>query len=64
MSSLITNHNPKTTTLDTVAKKKNLNYISKFRLSPNIINHIILGLILYDIYMDNPTIVLDIKFNL
>ena len=64
ISSPTSNNNPKTTTLDTVAKKKNLNYISKFGLSANFTYHINLRLIFHDIYIDNLITALDVILNL
>ena len=61
--SLISNHNFKITILDIIAQKKNLNYISKFRLLANITYHINLYLIFSNIYINNPTIILNVKLN-
>ena len=64
MSSSTSNHNPKTTTLDAVAERENLNYISKFGLPVNIAHHIDSRLIFYNIHIDNPIIASDLELNL
>ena len=63
MSSPISNNNLKTTTLDAVAERENLNYISKFGLPANVAHHINSRLILHDIYINDPTIALDVELN-
>ena len=57
-------HNFEIIILDAATKKENLNWISKFRLPANVAQHINLYLIFYDVYIDDPTIVLDIELNL
>lgn len=56
MSSPTSNYNSKITTLDTVIRRENLNYILEFRLLINIAQHIDSQLILYDIHIYNPII--------
>lgn len=64
MSNSISNSNAKTSTLDTVAKlRDNINYIEKFGLLLSVAQQINSRLILIDIYIDNPRITSDIKFN-
>ena len=63
MSSPISNHKFKTTFLDIVAEKENLNYISKFRLPSNIAQHINSRLIFNDIHIDDSIIASDIELN-
>ena len=63
MFSSISNHNPKTTTLDAAAERENLNYISKFRLTANVAYHIDSWLIFYDVYIENLIIASDVKLN-
>ena len=60
MSSSTSNHNPEIITLDAITEIENLNYISKFELSANIVHHISSRLIFYDVHINNLTIVLDV----
>ena len=63
MSSPISNHNLKTTILDAVAERENLNYISKFRLPANVALYIDSRLILYDVHINNLKIASDVDLN-
>lgn len=58
------NANPKTTTLNVIRVRKNLNYIAKFRLPISITKYINLCLIFHTIYINDFIIVSDIKLNL
>lgn len=64
MSLLTNNNNSKTSILDITILRKNLDYILRFKLLIKVIQYINLCLIFYDIYINKPTIVLDIKLNL
>lgn len=64
MSISINNLNHKITTLNATKIRKNLSYLVKFELSPNIAQHTNSHLIFYDIYNNNLTKVLDIKLYL
>lgn len=64
MSTSINNHNLKITILNIIIERENLKHISKFCLAASIIQYIDLHLILFDIYIDNLIIALDIEFNL
>lgn len=61
MSSPTCNNNLEITTLNTVVKIENLNYISRFGLSSSIVQHIYLCLIFHNISINNSTITLDVK---
>ena len=64
MSSLPpSDHKSEITTLDAVAKRENLNCISKFRLPTSVAQHIDLCLILHDVHINNPTIASDVELN-
>ena len=63
MFSPISDHNPETTILDATAKRKTLNYISKFRLPANVAQYIDLCLILHDVHINDPTIASDVELN-
>lgn len=63
MSTSISNLNPKTTTLDAAAVRKNPNYIAKFGLPGSIAQHINSRLIFNDVHINDLIIALDIKVN-
>lgn len=63
MFSSTSNPNPKTKTLNITTSKNNLNYIKKFELHIDIAKYINSCLIFNDVYIDDLTIVLDIKLN-
>ena len=63
ISLLISNPNLNTTTLDAAAINENLNYISKSELFLSVASYINSHLIFNDIYIDDPTIALNIKLN-
>ena len=63
MSSPTSDHNPKTNTPDVMAKKQNLNYISKFGLYANVAHLIDSRLIFHDVHIDDLLIALDLKLN-
>lgn len=58
------NANPKTTTLNVITVRKNLNYIAKFKLLISITKYINLCLIFHTVHINDLTIVSDIKLNL
>lgn len=60
----INDFNFDTATLNTVIDKENITYISKFRLLLNVSQHINFCLILHNIYIDNFTIMSNVKLNL
>lgn len=60
---LISNLNFNATTLNTTVDKKNLIYISKYRLLSSILQNINLCLIFYNIYIDNFITALNVEFN-
>ena len=62
-SSPPSNRNPKTTTLDTVAERENLNCISIFRLPMSVVQYINSRLIFHGVHINDPTIALDVKLN-
>ena len=61
-SSSISDHNPKTTTLNTV-KRENLKYISKFGFPVGVAQQIDSRLILYDIQINNFLAASDVELN-
>lgn len=63
MSISTSDPNPRTTTLNTIIVKENSNYIANFGLFASIAQHINLHLILHDVYINDPTIVSDVKLN-
>lgn len=64
MSFLTNNYNLITTSLNNIAERENLNYISKFGLAASIVQYIDLYLIFYIIYIDGFIIALNVELNL
>ena len=65
MSNSTSNLNAKTSILDAATKlSKNMNYLKKFGLLPNIAQHIDFQLIFNDVYINKPIIISNIKLNL
>lgn len=64
MSLSISNSNFKTTILDIVTIKKNLNCIVKFRLFKSVAQYINFCLIFNNVFINDFTITSDIKLNL
>lgn len=64
MSISTSNLNSNNTILNIVIERKNLNYISKFKLSLIVTKNIDLYLIFYDIHVKDTKIILDVELNL
>lgn len=62
-SSPISNYNAKITILNAAAIKENLSYIEKLGLPIGVAQHINSWFILNDVYINDPTIALDIELN-
>ena len=60
MSMSISDQNPKITILNIATVRESLNYITKFGLPLSITQYINIYLIFYDVYINNPIIILDI----